>query len=67
MRNVYFIGENLGLLKNLEKIFPSNSWNIIYITSKKRVNQTPENYFCIKPKKGNRFIENRLYPATIPY
>ena len=60
MRNVYFIGENLGLLKNLEEIFPSNSWNITYITSKKRVNQKPENYFCIKPKKGNGFIAEML-------
>ena len=60
MKNVYFIGENSSLLKNLEEIFPSHAWNIIYITSKKRVNQKPENYFRIIPKNKNGFIAEML-------
>ena len=60
MKNVYFIGENSSLLKNLEEIFPSHAWNIIYITSKKRVNQKPENYFRIISKDKNGFIAEML-------
>lgn len=65
MRHVYFIGENLGLLRNLEAIFLVDSWNIIYITSQKPIKNKSENYLHIETSKDKRFIEELLRKSEL--